>query len=86
MTLIPGQLFKSYVKDLIILERSKSRATSLDILARKLWDSAAFDAYIVGQYKKPLLDELDLPVDDASEYAALIEAALKEYKASWGNR
>jgi hypothetical protein len=51
----------------------------MDVLERRLWDTASFDSFIVGRNSNPLLDELGFASDDALEYDAIIRAAKQEY-------
>ena len=78
--LIPGEIFRTYTRDLIRVELAKHHIILPAVLKRKLWASAEFDSYIVGQYKKPLLDGFGLPVEEAGEYAQIIQQALQEFK------
>jgi hypothetical protein len=82
MILAPGQIFKDYTRNMIRIELAKPqhRQSPPDILERRLWDAAAFDSFIVGRSDKPLRDDLGVPRAEAGAYAAIIVAALKEYR------
>ena len=77
--LTPSEIYRIHVKDLLRVEMAWTGRTRLVDLERRLWETAAFDSYIVGKNDKPLLDDLGKPKEESGKYAAIIDAAILEY-------
>ena len=76
--IVPSKLFTDFVSS-AIKSALNNQVHSGDMLMRRLWGAASYDAYIISYVDKPLLDSSGVATGIADNYACLIRLALQEY-------